>query len=127
MNLSPVKPIIVFSILLLLIDLIWLIGGKSLHQRTVMNVQKEPLSVRPLPAAIFYIIAAITFYVLVYSERDPQKYILKAMMFGLVAYGTFDFTNLAIFKNYPWGYALLDTLWGTFAITITALLVKKIF
>ncbi len=41
-------------------------------------------------------------------------------------YGTFDITNLALLKEYPPWYALMDTIWGMFAMMITSVLVFKI-
>ncbi len=33
---------------------------------------------------------------------------------GLIIYGVFDMTNLAILRNYPVRFALADMAWGTF-------------
>jgi uncharacterized membrane protein len=38
---------------------------------------------------------------------------------GFVAYGTYDMTNLATLKGWPWAMSLVDLAWGT-ALTATA-------
>jgi uncharacterized membrane protein len=32
---------------------------------------------------------------------------------GLTAYGTFEFTSLAIFQGWTWGLVVVDVVWGT--------------
>jgi uncharacterized membrane protein len=45
---------------------------------------------------------------------------LAAAFFGLVAYGTFDLTCLALIKGFTLRAAALDMAWGAFATTISA-------
>jgi len=40
--------------------------------------------------------------------------------FGLVAYGTYDLTNLAALAAWPLGLTLIDMLWGTFLTAAVA-------
>ena len=44
---------------------------------------------------------------------------------GLIIYGIFDFTNLAIFERYSVGVGLADVAWGTFLFTLVTYLTKK--
>jgi uncharacterized membrane protein len=39
---------------------------------------------------------------------------------GLLAYGTYDLTNLAVIEGYTLRIALIDLAWGTFLTAITA-------
>ena len=39
--------------------------------------------------------------------------ITRAGLVGLVAYGTYDLTNLATVQAWTWRLALVDTAWGT--------------
>ena len=41
-------------------------------------------------------------------------------LFGLIAYGIYDFTNLSTLRGYPLQLAVVDTLWGTFLCGMTA-------
>ena len=46
---------------------------------------------------------------------------------GFLMYSTFDLTNKAIFKDYPWSYALADMTWGTFLIGLVSAITFKYF
>jgi uncharacterized membrane protein len=41
-------------------------------------------------------------------------------LFGLVAYGTYDFTNLAVLADWSLKISLIDTLWGMIICGTTA-------
>lgn len=53
----------------------------------------------------------------VLEGRGAASAALWGGLFGLVAYGTYDLTNLATLAGFPWTIALLDMAWG---VTITA-------
>ena len=116
------KGSIVFAIVLFAIDQIWLQGAKSLHHSVISRIQKYPPQIRLWPAALFYLFAGVSWYVFL-----SRGYSLKEIfLFGILMYSTFDLTNLAIFKDYPVGYAIADTLWGGFAIMISAIITRRI-
>jgi uncharacterized membrane protein len=122
------KKYISFIILLILIDSIYLFGLKNIHNKQIKDIQKEDLQVRYYPAILFYLIAGLAYIYIIYplgkkNETDIIKY---GALMGLLMYGTFDFTNLALFKNYTLKYALIDTIWGMTAMAITSYLVFKI-
>jgi uncharacterized membrane protein len=39
---------------------------------------------------------------------------------GLVAYGTYDLTNMATLKDWPRAFALVDIIWGPFVSGVSA-------
>jgi uncharacterized membrane protein len=39
--------------------------------------------------------------------------IWRGALFGALAYGTYDLTNLATLKGYTWQVAAVDIVWGT--------------
>jgi len=70
------------------------------------------------PAIATYILMALAIAVFVVpgtSENEPwwQTYLRGALM-GLVIYGIYDLTNLAILKNYPSRFVIVDMAWGIF-------------
>lgn len=103
-----------FIIVYILIDLIWLIGGKKLHNSQIKLVQKSDLTLRPLGAIMFYLVAPLGYFVFVKQiAKNKQEAFKYGALMGFLMYSTFDFTNLAVFKDYTLKYALMDTLWGT--------------
>jgi uncharacterized membrane protein len=37
----------------------------------------------------------------------------RGALFGLLAYATYDLTNLATIQGWPWEIAVVDMVWGT--------------
>ncbi|MFN0113800.1 MAG: DUF2177 family protein [Paracoccaceae bacterium] len=71
---------------------------------------------RALPALIFYAgyIAGLTALVTRPALRagSAGQAALMGGVLGLTAYGTFEFTALALLADWTWGMAVTDTLWG---------------
>ena len=120
--------LIISSILLVLIDSVYLsMIGKPLFEKTVAAIQGSKLVVNMPPAIFTYILMAIILNDFIISANKPA---FDAFILGFCAYGIFDFTNLAIFKNYTLKTAIMDTLWGAILFYITTLItykVKKMF
>ena len=77
--------------------------------------------------------AAIAFYVLFVAGLlvfavvpglqvgSLRKALLLGAFFGLVTYATYDLTNQATVKNWPWIVTVVDLAWGTvLAASVTA-------
>lgn len=100
----------------LLIDFLWL----SLVARRFYANQLQALMLdRPRlgVAALFYIIFCVgllVFAVLPGLARPSGMHAaLMGALLGLVAYATYDLSNLATLKGWPWRMSLLDIAWGT--------------
>jgi len=46
---------------------------------------------------------------------------LTAALLGLMAYGTYDLTNMATLKPWSWKLVGIDMAWGTIVTTLSAL------
>jgi len=115
---------IVSSILLVLIDAVYLsMIGKPLFEKTVAAIQGSKLVVNMPPAIFTYILMAIILNYFIISANKPA---FDAFILGFCVYGIFDFTNLAIFKNYTLKTAIMDTLWGAILFYVTTLITYKI-
>lgn len=75
-------------------------------------------------AGVFYLLYVAGLVVFVVSpgvrERRPGKAALKGALFGLVAYATYDLTNLATVERWPLAVTLVDLAWGTLLSAATA-------
>lgn len=115
---------IVSSILLVLIDAVYLsMIGKSAFEKTVAAIQGSKLVVNMPPAIFTYILMAIILNYFIISANKPA---FDAFILGFCVYGIFDFTNLAIFKNYTLKTAIMDTLWGAILFYVTTLITYKL-
>lgn len=117
-------------LILLIIDLAWLMlfFGKKFGQMAY-NIQGEAMTLKPVYGFIAYLLLGIgvTYFGINRVNKDEpiKSSIINGGLFGLVCYGIFDFTNLAIFKDYQLSTAIIDTLWGGFLCTVTTYLSHK--
>jgi uncharacterized membrane protein len=76
-------------------------------------MREQPLL---LPAAVFYLLypaGLVVFAVRPALERPgwARAAALGAFL-GLLAYGTYDLSNLATLRDWPWQLTLVDMVWG---------------
>jgi uncharacterized membrane protein len=74
-------------------------------------------------AGVFYLLYVVGIVVFAILPAIEARSWLQALglgaLLGLVAYGTYDFTNLSTLRNWPVGLSLIDVAWGT-ALTAVA-------
>lgn len=132
MNISKkdIITILVSAVVLVGVDFFYLSSTSKFFNNIVKNIQGKEIQFRMLGAVICYILLVIglNYFVLLDKKLGKKEKIFKAFMLGLIVYGVFESTNLAIFTNWTLDALLLDTLWGSilFSITtyITLILVK---
>lgn len=106
-----------------LVDLVWLgVISKNLYRKYLGHLMTP--NVNWTAALLFYIlfIAGLVFFVVNPAlEKESLRYaILAGGFFGLIAYGTYDLTNLATLKDWPLTITVIDLLWGTFLNAATS-------
>lgn len=114
---------LVSLLVFLILDAIWL----GFIARDFFVAQMGPL-LRDDPnfavAALFYLvfIAGIVYFAVLAGLRENSLVlaVLNGAFLGLLAYGTYDITNLAVLKGYPPILAVVDMTWGTFLSGATA-------
>jgi len=101
---------IVPAFTMLTLDSVYLsnIGG-PLFAKMVKGIQKDDMKINMFGAIGSYLLLILVLYKFIIVERKSPS---DAFLLGFCIYGVFDFTNIAIFKNYSLLPALLDTLWG---------------
>ncbi|MEC8042595.1 MAG: DUF2177 family protein [Pseudomonadota bacterium] len=67
-------------------------------------------------AGLFYLgyVAGIVWFVSLPALRadDPSAALIGGILLGLMAYGTYEFTNYATLKDWTMQQVVLDTIWG---------------
>ncbi len=103
------------SLIFLVIDVIWLsFATKSFYRPLIGNLLTE----KPVlwAAALFYILYVFGVAVVVIQPCIHDTSILKTIyigfVFGLVAYGTYNLTNMAVLKGWSPTVAFVDMFWG---------------
>lgn len=97
------------------LDALWLgVLAKDFYRDEMAAVASG--QIRVLPAALFYLAypAGLMALALWPVPDSWPAAVLRAALVGLVAYATYDLTNMATLKSWSWGLALTDTAWGTF-------------
>lgn len=98
------------------IDMVWLgLLARTFYQRYLGYLMA------PNPnwfvAIIFYllfVLGILVFVVLPGLEVNSLKTtLLRAALFGLITYATYDLTNLATLKDWPILLSVVDMIWGT--------------
>jgi uncharacterized membrane protein len=99
------------------IDMFWLgIVARAFYQQ-YLGFLMAP-SPNWFVAFIFYllfVVGILVFVVLPGLRANSLKTtLLRAALFGLITYATYDLTNLATLKDWPALLSIVDMLWGTF-------------
>ena len=97
--------------------------GGPLFAKMVKGIQKEEMTLNMYGVVGSYILLVLVLYKFIILDRKSPT---DAFMLGLCVYGVFDFTNIAIFKNYKWMPAILDTLWGGVLFYLVTFITYKI-
>jgi uncharacterized membrane protein len=110
-------------VILLLFDSVYLFVTKAIFGEMVAKIQRTAIQFRLEGAIIVYLLLAVALY---YFIVKPGLSVWEAGLLGLVIYGTFDFTNYAMFKNYDLKIAIMDTVWGSLLFMATVLFQKQL-
>lgn len=87
------------------------------------------------PILVFYPIYALAVVIFILEPALRESHSMPRIFFmglilGFAAYGTYDFTNHAILKNWPTVVTLVDVSWGailTGAVSVIAVQLTKYF
>jgi uncharacterized membrane protein len=121
------------ALIFLIIDIIWLSFAVKYFYRP--NIGPLLLD-KPVmwAAAMFYIVYVVGIGVIIIEPSinfdNTLSFLLKAFIFGLVAYGTYNLTNMATIKGWSSNVVIVDMLWGgsltAFSSYLGILLAKKL-
>jgi uncharacterized membrane protein len=82
------------------------------------KIQGSAVKLQILPAIVVYL--ALAFLLI------QQTNALDAAITGALTYAVYDFTNLAILKDYKLSFAIQDSTWGGVLFAISFFLLNKI-
>ena len=97
------------------LDGIWLgYVARDFYRQEIGAMMAE--QVRKTPAVAFYLLYPVGLLALALNPMpaDWKAAMLRGALVGLVAYATYDLTNLATLKQWSWRLAVTDVAWGTF-------------
>ncbi|CAN5626204.1 DUF2177 family protein [soil metagenome] len=108
---------------LLVLDGLWLgvLMGSTYRSALGQMMLDSP---RLVPAALFYLgyaAGVVVFAILPGIEAQQwQRTAVLGALLGLLAYGTYDLSNLATLKDWKLHLTLIDMAWGTVVTCVVA-------
>lgn len=114
---------LITAITIVLLDAVYLNLVKGYASNQVQKVQNTPIKLNYVGAIICYIfiVAGLNYFII-----KPNRSVSDAFLLGIVIYGVYETTNLAIFTNWSWLMVIMDTLWGGILFALTTFIVKAI-
>ena len=114
--------------LLLIIDMVWLMWlGRGFYVEEIGSLLLEqPNLIAAFAFYALYIAGLVYLVIAPAAEADSVlRAVISGAVFGLVAYATYDLTNLAVMKGFTLKIALIDMVWGmALSAAVSGLTVK---
>ena len=111
------------SIIFLIVDVIWLSFATKSFYRPLLG---ELISDKPViwAAVLFYVLYMLGMAVIVIQPCiEPSglsKSVYTGFIFGWVAYGTYNLTNMAVIKDWSSTVVFVDMFWGASLTAISS-------
>ncbi len=110
-----VKAYVLTLLVFLGIDAIWLgFVAKDFYAQQLGGLLREQFDM--VAAGGFYLayVAGIVYFAIApaLAQGSWKLALLNGVLLGLIAYGTYDFTNLATLKGWPVIVTVVDVTWG---------------
>ena len=114
---------LVSALALVAIDFAYLSMIKGHFTRQIVAVQGSPIVFNMFGAVVTYV---FLIFGLNYFIIRPGRSAQDAFLLGLVVYGVYEFTNLALLSKWQLFTAVTDTLWGGTLFYLTTALVQRV-
>ena len=117
------KLLIISAIIFIVMDSIYLYLIKNYFANQVKIVQGSPMKLNIIATLICYVILifGINYFII-----RPDRSVKDAFLLGLLIYGVFETTNMALFTKWAWITVIMDTLWGGILFAVTNSIIKII-
>ena len=109
----------------LFIDIIWLSQSFSyIYQPNIGELLRENIII--FPAILFYIIYPLGATILValpsLEKVLSRTIFINGFVLGVIAYGTYNLTNMATLEGWSAKVVIIDMIWGGFLTGVSVLL-----
>lgn len=108
--------LLAITITLLVLDLLWLgVVAKSFYSKELGSQLKSPPN--RTGAILVYLLLVVGIYLFVFGNglaTSRISIVFLGAVFGLIVYGVYEFTNLALVNGWPLKVVIVDIIWGIF-------------
>ncbi len=114
---------LIFAVVFLIMDLVWLgYIARDFYREQLGALMADNVNIgAALAFYLLYVLGVLIFVVAPALEAGGwTRALMMGAVFGLVAYATYDLTNLAVMKNFPATMAYVDMAWGAAVTGISA-------
>lgn len=120
-----IKRYLIILMASLLVDTFWhAFISPKLFREQIGHIMGNKIKI--YAGLIFYFINAGAILLFVVNPAIEKKDIIHALLYGgflgFAMYSTYNFTNLALLKDWPLKLTIIDLAWGTFAVAATSLI-----
>ena len=124
-----IKRYLIILAVSLLVDMFWhVFVAPKLFREQIGHLMGN--KVKTYAGLIFYFINAAAILLFVINTAVEKNNIMSTLLYGgflvFSMYSTYNFTNLALLKNWPIKLTIMDLVWGTFAAATTSVISIKI-
>ncbi len=113
------------AVAMLIIDLVWLgLVAPGFYKEQLGPLMADRINwTAGLAFYALYVFGIVVFVIQPALAAGSLRHaLLFGALFGLVAYATYDLTNLATLKGFPWKLALVDMVWGAVLTGLVAMI-----
>jgi uncharacterized membrane protein len=113
---------LVFGVVFALIDAVWLKSMKTLYAKELGGLLRRKPDL--LIAAIFYTLYVLGATILIVMPAVSSGVwwhgAMMGLLFGAVAYATYDLTNLSTLKGWSKKISVIDIAWGALLTAVAS-------
>lgn len=131
---SKLQTLLLPLVLFIFFDFLWLgIVMKDFNMvqlNEIGRIENGIFQMNYAAAVLTYLLMALAVPLYVLPQLKKEDSVLKVFfcgaILGLIIYGVFDLTNLAILKNYPVAFIPPDMAWGAFVFGLVTVITYKV-
>ena len=107
------------------IDMVWLavVARGFYREKLGFLLSDQPNWWAAISFYLLFVVGLLVFVIAPGLQTGSlRRTLLLGAFFGLVTYATYDLTNHATIKNWPWIVTLVDMMWGAVLATMVSCL-----
>lgn len=115
--------IVILSIVVLVLDMIYINCVKNLFYKLIKGIQGSDLKLDLTATFLDYILIIFSIYYFIIQKNASIE---DAMILGLCIYGIYELTNMAVIKRWTWEVVMIDSIWGAVLYGTSTFLYRQI-